>query len=131
MNKRLLAWCILTGAAAVAPAFAQSEAANRMLRDKGCLECHAWERQLVGPALNHVRARYEIGDFFSFLVERVRNGGSGSWGSVPMPAHPQISQTEAEFLVASIMEFKGYAAPPRAVSVADAPPSVGKVFRLR
>ena len=115
---------------ATLPAVAQNEAANRLLRDQGCLACHAWDQKLLGPAFNHVRARYELGDYFAFLVAKVRNGGSGSWGSEPMPAHPQLSQAEGEFLVASILGLRGYAAPPRAKPAADDPPSVGRVFRL-
>ena len=78
-------------------ASAQSEAVNRMLNEKGCTACHAWDRKLVGPAYNHVRARYEVGDFFSFLVTKVLEGGNGSWGSVQMPAHPQLSKQRLSF----------------------------------
>lgn len=112
-------------------AMAQSEAVNRMLNDKGCTACHAWDRKLVGPAYNHVRARYEVGDFFSFLVTKVLEGGNGSWGSVYMPAHPQLSKAEGEFLVASIMGMKGYAAPRQTSAPGDDPPTVGRVFRLK
>lgn len=127
--KRLLVFSLM--AAATLPALAQSEAANRMLQDKGCLACHAWDKKLVGPAYHHVRARYEIGDHFSFLVDKVRGGGSGSWGSVPMPAHPQLTEAEGAFLVASILGLKGYAVPPRAMPMSDDPPTRGRVFRLK
>jgi cytochrome c len=112
-------------------ALAQSDAANRLLRDKACLACHAWEQKLVGPAYLHVRARYELDDYFAFLVAKVRDGGNGSWGSVPMPAHPQLSKAEGEYLVASILGLSGYVAPTRAASKGDDPPSVGRVFRLK
>jgi cytochrome c len=49
----------------------------------------------VGPAFKEVAARYrERGEAASYLVERIRKGGVGVWGQVPMPGQPGIKEDE-------------------------------------
>ncbi|MCU0932502.1 MAG: cytochrome C551 [Serpentinimonas sp.] len=91
--------------AAAASAFAQD--LNATLREKNCLACHAWDKKLVGPAYSAVRARYSASDLPQ-LVVKVLNGGSGSWGAIPMPAsRPRVNSSEAQFLVAGILGVSG------------------------
>lgn len=76
---------------------------NTTLREKNCFTCHAWDKKLVGPAYNNVRARYSASDVPQ-LVNKVLNGGSGAWGAVPMPANrSNVSTSEAFFLVEGIL----------------------------
>ena len=74
--------------AATAPAAPSHGAAMLQLANKGaCLSCHQVDRRLVGPAFQEVAARYK-GDAQApaALAAKVKNGGSGVWGTVPMPA---------------------------------------------
>jgi cytochrome c len=81
---------------ATAPAFAQADLAQK----KNCMACHAIDKKLVGPAYKDVAAKYAgQKDAADKLALKVMKGGSGAWGSVPMPANPQVTDAEAKQLV--------------------------------
>ena len=40
------------------------------------------------------------------LAQKVLKGGSGVWGPVPMPANAQVSEAEAQQLVAWVLSLK-------------------------
>jgi S-disulfanyl-L-cysteine oxidoreductase SoxD len=67
-----------------------------LARRSGCLACHGVDKSVVGPAFKDVAARYrgEPGAQ-ARLAAKVRGGGSGAWGSVPMPPHPGLSDADA------------------------------------
>jgi cytochrome c len=73
-------------------------------RAAGCLACHAVDHRIVGPSLRDVAARYK-GDASAEakLVAKVRQGGSGVWGDVPMPPHPTLDDALARALVGWIL----------------------------
>lgn len=74
-----------------------------LAKSKNCVNCHAIDRKIVGPAWMKVAKRYEGKPEASrSLIEKIKNGGSGVWGSMPMPAQT-VSQEEAEKLVAYIL----------------------------
>ena len=91
--------------AASASAFAQEPA--KLAQDKACLTCHTVDRKLVGPAYKEVAAKY-AGDkeAMTKLVKKVRDGGQGVWGPVPMPPNPSVSEKEAAVLVKWILSQK-------------------------
>ena len=64
-----------------------------------CLACHSVDTKVVGPAFKDVAAKYkERKDNIAYLVNKIKKGGSGVWGSIPMPAQTQLSDKEAETL---------------------------------
>jgi cytochrome c551/c552 len=67
---------------------------------KGCLACHGTDKRIVGPGFREVAAKYK-GDSGAQarLVAKVREGGSGVWGAVPMPPHPALSEADGDALV--------------------------------
>jgi len=96
------ALAVLTVAAA-SPAFAQADLAQK----KNCMACHAVDKKLVGPAYKDVAAKYAgQKDAVDKLAQKVLKGGSGTWGAVPMPANPQVSEAEAKQLVQWILTLK-------------------------
>lgn len=103
--KRSLMLCVVLSAMASASAFAQDAAA--LAKAKNCMACHAVNTKLVGPAYKDVAAKYAgQKDAEAKLVQKVMKGGSGVWGSVPMPANPQVSEAEAQTLVKWILAQK-------------------------
>ena len=55
-----------------------------LLQKHNCLACHAIDRKVLGPAFRDVAQKYP--DKASYLAGKIKSGGSGIWGSVPMPA---------------------------------------------
>ena len=83
------------------PALASADLAQK----KGCMACHAVDRKVLGPAFRDVAAKYAGRD--SAIMERsIREGGSGRWGAVPMPAQPQVTAAEAQALARWISSVK-------------------------
>lgn len=81
-----------------------SAAVPDIARRSGCMACHAIERRIVGPSLRDVAARYHAQPGAEArLAAKVRQGGSGEWGSVPMPPHPALAEADARSLVRWIL----------------------------
>jgi cytochrome c len=77
-----------------------------LAQSKGCLSCHAVDSKLVGPAYKEVAKKY-AGDKTAEdrLVKKVVGGGSGVWGTMPMPGG-MATETEARVLVKWILSLK-------------------------
>lgn len=83
-----------------------AEASPELAKRKNCASCHAVERKIVGPSWRDVAARYRgRGDAVAVLVPKVRHGGAGAWGAVPMPANPQVDDADARRLVQWILSL--------------------------
>ena len=101
--KRSLMLCMVLSALASSSAMASADLAKA----KNCMACHAVASKLVGPAFKDVGAKYAgQKDAENKLVGKVLKGGAGSWGAVPMPANPQVSDAEARTLVKWILAQK-------------------------
>ncbi|KNH05819.1 Cytochrome c551/c552 [Candidatus Burkholderia brachyanthoides] len=81
-------------------------AANAMAiaRSNACMGYHAIDRELVGPSFQQVTEKYK-GDAQAptKLAAKVKNGGSGVWGSIPMPSHPSMNDTDIKTVVAWVL----------------------------
>jgi|SRR6267142_553195 cytochrome c len=86
-----------------ASAFANPDLAKA----KNCLACHAVDKKLVGPAYKDVAAKYANDkDAAAKLAKKIREGGVGVWGQVPMPANPQVNEAEAATLAKWVLTLK-------------------------
>jgi cytochrome c len=97
---------IISFAAALAlGSMAFSAHANMDLaKAKNCTACHAVDKKLIGPAYKDVSAKYASDkEAVTKLTKKVREGSTGVWGQIPMPANPQVTAAEAETLVKWIM----------------------------
>jgi cytochrome c len=84
--------------AAAAPTAAATP--EQMLARYGCTACHAVDRKVVGPSLKDVAAKYKgHPDVETTLADKVRNGGAGAWGDVPMIPNPQVPDQDLHALV--------------------------------
>jgi cytochrome c len=80
---------------------------GQQLIDGGdCLSCHQLNRKSIGPAYRDVARKYLADSTASArLSKKIREGGSGVWGPVAMPAHPALSGAQAAAMVAYIMSL--------------------------
>jgi cytochrome c len=83
----------------------RATADERLAKKSGCLECHAVDKKVVGPAYKDVAARYKnVAGARATLIEKVKKGGKGNWteltGGVRMPPHsPRLTDAEITQLV--------------------------------
>ena len=86
-------------------ALAQDAAAAKALASKNaCLACHAVDKKLVGPAYKDVAAKHKgQADALAKVSARIKSGGSGMYGPVPMPAQPNLKDEEVRVLAAWIL----------------------------
>ena len=90
--------------APVRPTVAAAGDPASLARKGACLSCHATDKKVVGPAFRDIAARYKGQEGAEAkLVEKLRRGGSGAWGALPMPANPGLSEADARTLVAWIL----------------------------
>src|SRR5690606_7506067 len=95
-----------------ADASAAFAAGRRLIEGSTCLACHRLDEPSIGPAYAQVAERYrDDPGATAHLVAKIRDGGSGVWGDVMMPPHPQLSEAEASQMVAYILSIGQAPAP--------------------
>ena len=90
-------------ALAAVPAVASEELAKK----DGCFACHAVDKKLVGPSYKDVAAKYR-GDkgAEAKLFDKVKKGGTGVWGTVPMPPNGHVPDADIKALVKWVLSQK-------------------------
>ena len=86
-------------------ALAQDAAAAKALASKSaCMACHAVDKKLVGPAFKEVAAKHAgQADALEKVSARIKSGGAGMYGPVPMPAQAQLKDDELKLLAGWIL----------------------------
>ena len=81
-----------------------SAAVEKLVTSKQCLACHQVDRLSIGPAYLSVALKYrpEVGAL-AMLQAKVKSGGSGVWGAVPMPPQTTVSDAEGETIIRAIL----------------------------
>jgi sulfite dehydrogenase len=86
-------------------ATAAADPTEKLLGANGCTACHALDKRVVGPSFREVAAKYS-GDAGApaRLAAKIRAGGQGAWGSVPMPPNAAMSEGDAKTLAAWVLQ---------------------------
>jgi cytochrome c len=93
----------ISGALAAAPAAASEELAKK----QGCFACHATDKKLVGPSYKDVAAKYRADKGAEAkLFDKVKKGGTGVWGTVPMPPNAHVPDADIKALVKWVLSQK-------------------------
>jgi cytochrome c len=98
---KLIAAAVISAAALVsAPAMANLDLAKK----SNCMSCHTVDKKLVGPAYKDVAAKYAgKADAVKTLSAKVKAGGKGNWGEIPMPPNANVKDADIETLVKWIL----------------------------
>jgi cytochrome c len=91
----------MTGSLFATPAFADEALAKK----HNCMACHTVDKKLVGPAYKDVAAKYKGQNVAAKLEEKVKKGGSGVWGPVPMPPNAAVPDADVKKLVAWVLSL--------------------------
>jgi cytochrome c5 len=90
-----------------AGAQADAGSPDQLLQKYGCLACHAADKKVVGPSYKEVATKYAPDkEAPTKLAQKVKSGGAGNWGQVPMPPHPQVSDADIQTMVKHILAQK-------------------------
>ena len=84
----------------------QTLADEALAKAKNCMTCHQIAVKVVGPAYKDVAAKYKgQADAEAKLAAKMRSGGKGVWGEVPMPPN-NLTEAEAKKLAAWVLSAK-------------------------
>ncbi len=79
----------------------------RLLNANACVACHTIDKRVVGPSFREVAAKFAgDGDAAGKLAKKIREGGAGGWGNVPMPPNPAISESDLQQVLIWILQQK-------------------------
>jgi cytochrome c551/c552 len=88
-------------------ATASDDPIEKLLGTHGCTACHNMDKKVIGPAFKEVAARYAgDGAAPARLAAKLRAGGQGAWGSVPMPPNAGLSEADARTLAGWVLQQK-------------------------
>ena len=72
-----------------------------------CTACHADDKKLVGPSYKEVAEKYKADkDAVKKLSDKVRKGGMGAWGQIPMPPNPNPTDAELKTMIEAVLKTK-------------------------
>ena len=90
----------LAAVAAVAAVPAPARASEELAKKHNCLACHTLDKKSVGPAYKEIAKKYKgQADAVATLSEKVKKGGQGVWGPVPMPPNAATPDADIKTLV--------------------------------
>ena len=107
MHKKFLSMFLGGFTVAALTYIAPARANDETLATKyNCLTCHATDRKVVGPSYKDVAAKYKDDPkALEMLINKVKNGGGGVWGSVPMPPN-NVPDADLKTLVEWVLSTK-------------------------
>lgn len=76
----------------------------QLLKDRNCMSCHAYTANGTGPSYKAISTKYMGQDVQAQLIDKVIKGSTGVWGTVAMPANPQLNPDEAAEMVRWILD---------------------------
>jgi cytochrome c len=86
----------IVAALALTPLGASAAPVDDAMNKAGCMACHTKDKKLVGPAFKEIAAKYKGQDAVTKLMDKVRKGGSGVFGPVPMAPNPPDKINDAD-----------------------------------
>lgn len=79
-----------------------------LMKSSDCMACHKETEKAVGPSFADIAAKYKNDKSIeTILATKVKNGGSGAWGAIPMSPHPALKEEEIVKMIQYILTVKG------------------------
>lgn len=79
-----------------------------LIDQSDCKTCHHPTNKIIGPAHGEVAKKYEFTKAnVTYLADKIKNGGSGVWGEIPMTPHVDLSQEDAEKMAMYVLSLDG------------------------
>ena len=110
---------LMVAASLLFSAGAHADNAGLSLAQKNaCMSCHGVDKKIVGPGYNEVANKYRDKEYLkkmgykdtkaveAYLVDKVKKGGAGVWGTIPMPPNPQVKDEDLHTIVKWVLSLK-------------------------
>ena len=82
-----------------------AEAAKALAKRNDCFKCHAVDKTKKGPSYQKIAAKFKgKADAESYIAGKIKSGGSGVWGAIPMPAQDQLKEADAKAIAKWIVD---------------------------
>ena len=82
-----------------------AQADEALAKKHNCLACHQVDKKVVGPAYKDIAKKYKGQNVAAKLMEKVKKGGSGAWGPIPMPPNAAVPDADVKKLVDWILKM--------------------------
>ena len=84
-----------------------AQANEKLLQASGCTACHSVDKKLIGPGYKEIADRYRKDKGAeAMLVKKVKEGGKGVWGDIPMAPNAHVKDEDIKTLVQWILGLK-------------------------
>ena len=101
---------LLAAAAAIFAAgahAADAKNAEALAKASGCFACHTMDKKLIGPGLKEIADKYRKDqNAEANLFKKVKDGGKGAWGDIPMMPNAHVKDEDIKTLVQWILSLK-------------------------
>ena len=84
---------------------APAQADEALAKKSNCLACHMIDKKSVGPAYKDIAKKYKGQNVAATLQAKVKKGGQGAWGNIPMPPNPAVPDGDLKKLVDWILKM--------------------------
>ena len=83
-----------------------ADTGEQLAKKYNCLACHQAGSKVVGPAYRDVASKYRgQPGAAAALAEKIRKGGTGSWGDIPMPPKAEVTSPDMKKIVEWILSI--------------------------
>lgn len=103
---KILLVALLSGTFFAAAPAVQAADATPLLQKAGCIACHSTDKKILGPSFKDISAKYKGKNMEAAMIKKVKDGGSGAWGPMPMPPNAgKLSDDEFKQVVEWILSL--------------------------
>ncbi|GGX12565.1 c-type cytochrome [Undibacterium macrobrachii] len=85
---------------------AMADTGADLAKKNNCMSCHGVDKKIIGPAFKDVAKKYKgNNDAVALLSKKVKDGGSGVWGPIPMSPNKTISDADIKVMVEYVLSL--------------------------
>ena len=99
---KLFAGLLLAAGATIA---LPAQADEALAKKHNCLACHQVDKKSIGPSYKDIAKKYKGQNVAAMLEEKVKKGGQGAWGPIPMPPNAAAPDADVKKLVEWILKM--------------------------
>ncbi len=103
MKKVFAACAVFAGMTLAGGAYAN----EKLAQSSGCMTCHGVDKKIIGPGFKEIANKYRNDKSAeAALIKKVKEGGKGAWGDMPMPPNAHVKDDDVKTLVKWVLTLK-------------------------